>query len=51
MGRGLDHYVFAFHASTFECIAGASHVEAMEGPMANIVIEMGKRLYRPQRWL
>ena len=42
----LKHYVFAFHDSTFECVAEAFEVTIHNGSMKEIMAEMGGRL----RW-
>ena len=41
----LRHYVFAFHDSTFECIAESYIVTEHEGPLQAILAEMEKRLW------
>ena len=40
----LKHYVFAFHDSTFECVAEGFTVTEHFGSLAEILIEMQKRL-------
>src|SRR5262245_11285948 len=45
MFRRLKHYVFAFHDSTFECIAEGHRVNEYEGPLDAVLAEMKKRLW------
>jgi hypothetical protein len=40
----LKHYVFAFHDSTFECVARSFSVRTMRGSMDEALSEMRKRL-------
>ena len=40
----LRHYVFAFHDSTFECVARGFDVTVCEGSIASAVTEMARRL-------
>jgi len=41
------HFIFAFHDSTFECIARDFNVTMYEGTMAHLLPEMGKLLDWP----
>ncbi len=36
----LRHYVFAFHDSTFECVAEGVTAEVRNGPLTRLVAEM-----------
>jgi hypothetical protein len=38
--RQLHHFVFAFHDSTFECVAGGFTVELRDGPLTTVVSAM-----------
>lgn len=40
----LRHFVFAFHDSTFECLARSVTVELRDGPLTKVVSEMTKLL-------
>ena len=40
----LHHYIFAFHDSTFECIARGLQVSLHSGPLIALVPEMSRRL-------
>lgn len=42
--RRLRHFVFAFHDSTFECVAGGFTVELRDGPLTKVVAEMSDLL-------
>ena len=42
----LKHYVFAFHDSTFECVAEGFTVSEQEGSLENLVPTMQRRLRR-----
>lgn len=41
------HFIFAFHDSTFECVARDFTVTLYEGTMASLLPEMGRLLNRP----
>jgi hypothetical protein len=43
----LRHYIFAFHDSTFECVAEGIAIEVRGGSMAAAVREMVGRLHAP----
>ena len=36
----LNHYVFAFHDSTFECVAGSVHVEITRGSQDELLSQL-----------
>lgn len=40
----LNHYVFAFHDSTFECVAQGLTPEVIDGPLASVVLRMAQAL-------
>ena len=40
----LKHYVFAFHDSTFECVARSFEVSMLRGSFESLLLEMNKRL-------
>jgi hypothetical protein len=42
--RGRSHYVFWFHDTTFECIAGSFKVELYREGMAAMLTRMCQRL-------
>ena len=42
---GYKHFIFAFHDSTFECIAKSFEISIHEGSMESILSEMQKRLF------
>ena len=42
----LRHFVFAFHDSTFECVATSYAIEVEQGPLQHIVDAMKARLTR-----
>lgn len=42
----LRHYVFAFHDSTFECVAHSFTAVEVEGPLARVAQEMAATLMR-----
>jgi hypothetical protein len=42
----LHHYIFAFHDSTFECVAGGYKIKEREGTIAELMPEMQSRLSR-----
>jgi hypothetical protein len=42
----LRHFVFAFHDSTFECVAEGFRADIHESPLADLVPEMQRRLLR-----
>lgn len=42
--RQLRHFVFAFHDSTFECVADGFTVELRDGPLTKVVSEMSDLL-------
>ncbi|HEX6808463.1 MAG TPA: hypothetical protein VF118_10775 [Gemmatimonadaceae bacterium] len=44
MFDGLRHFVFAFHDSTFECVAEDFQVEVRGGSLASAVVELTSRL-------
>ncbi|HKA18737.1 MAG TPA: hypothetical protein VKN18_10625 [Blastocatellia bacterium] len=44
--KRFKHYVFAFHDSTFECIAEGLRVKEYEGPLEAVLEEMKKRLWQ-----
>ena len=44
--KGLKHYVFAFHDSTFESIAEGYRVREYGGSLEGLLAEMQKRLWR-----
>lgn len=44
--KALNHYIFAFHDSTFECVAGGYKVTEREGTIAELIPEMQSRLSR-----
>jgi hypothetical protein len=44
----LSHFVFAFHDTTFECVAHGFTVDCVDGPMSAIVNEMRNRLHAPR---
>ena len=39
------HFVFAFHDSTFECVAESFDVSIRKGSLENVLIEMQKKLF------
>jgi hypothetical protein len=41
----LSHFVFAFHDSTFECVAESFTPHTVPGPMSAIAAEMYRRLF------
>lgn len=41
----LSHFVFAFHDSTFECVANSFTPHTVPGPMSAIAAEMHRRLF------
>jgi hypothetical protein len=41
----LTHYIFAFHDSTFECVADGFTASIHHGPMRSVVAEMWERLW------
>jgi hypothetical protein len=41
---GLRHYVFAFHDSTFECVAEGLHAEERRVPLTELLPEMQRRV-------
>ncbi len=41
----LSHFVFAFHDSTFECVAESFTADTVSGPMTAIAGEMHRRLF------
>ncbi len=41
---GYKHFIFAFHDSTFECIAKSFEISILEGSLQSILSEMQKRL-------
>ena len=41
---GYKHFIFAFHDSTFECIAMSFEISIHEGSLKDILTEMQKRL-------
>lgn len=43
--EGYKHFVFAFHDSTFECVAESFDVSRHEGSLESALIEMQKRLF------
>jgi hypothetical protein len=43
--HGLNHYVFWFHDSMFECIAGSFTVEIFREPMPRMLERMVRRLF------
>jgi hypothetical protein len=40
----LHHYVFAFHDSTFECIARGFNATLLDGPLADVAAVMAGAL-------
>lgn len=42
--KDLHHYVFWFHDSTFECIAGAFAVETFDKSLTDVLSDVCKRL-------
>lgn len=40
----LDHYVFAFHDSTFECVARSFTATETDGPLSRVAYEMAQAL-------
>lgn len=42
----LNHYIFAFHDSTFECAAERFDITLYSGSLANLLPEMQKRLLK-----
>jgi hypothetical protein len=40
----LRHYVFAFHDSTFECVARSFTAVEVEGPLTRVAQDMAKTL-------
>jgi hypothetical protein len=40
----LHHYVFAFHDSTFECVAGSFTTHDVNGPLKRVALEMADAL-------
>jgi hypothetical protein len=42
----LNHYVFAFHDSTFECVAHGFTTEVTNGPLASVALRMAQALKR-----
>jgi hypothetical protein len=40
----LRHYVFAFHDSTFECVARSFVAVNVEGPLARVALDMARAL-------
>ncbi len=40
----LKHYVFAFHDSTFECVAEGYEVTLHDGPLKRLLPEMERLL-------
>ena len=40
----LRHYIFAFHDSTFECVAEGFRVTEHAGPLSSLLPEMQRRL-------
>ena len=44
--RDLNHYVFWFHDSTFECVARSYKVETRVGTMDDVLAEMCRRVLR-----
>lgn len=43
--RALSHFVFAFHDTTFECVAKSFTPHTVPGPMSAIAAEMYRRLF------
>jgi hypothetical protein len=41
---GCQHFVFAFHDSTFECVADGLDVVVVDGPLKRVAEEMVRRL-------
>ncbi len=42
--EGLKHYIFAFHDSTFECIAKGFEIEVYEGSVKNMIPRMAENI-------
>lgn len=42
----LTHYVFAFHDSTFECVARSLHADIVPGPLPAVAAALAERVYR-----
>jgi hypothetical protein len=44
--KALHHYVFTFHDSMLECVAGGYKLTEREGTIAELMPEMQRRLNR-----
>lgn len=42
--NGIQHFIFGFHDSTFECVAGSFAVEVFEATLPFVLAEVCKRL-------
>jgi hypothetical protein len=40
----LNHYVFAFHDSTFECVARSFMAVHVDGPLSQVAQDMARAL-------
>ena len=40
----LRHFIFAFHDSTFECVAQGLHIELRGGSLASAIAELSRRI-------
>lgn len=46
----LKHFIFAFHDSTFECVAESFEISIHEGSLENILSKMGEKLFSKYNW-